>query len=30
MYCIMMSRGEKPRTSTDPWLRIIGPSQSSF
>ena len=25
MYCIMMSRGEKPRTSSEPWLRIIGP-----
>ncbi len=29
MYCRMMSRGLKPRTSIAPWLRIIGPSQSS-
>src|ERR1035441_2569145 len=30
MYCIMMSAGEKPRTSSAPWLRIIGPSHSSL
>ena len=30
MYCIMMSRAEKPFTSSEPWLRIIGPIHSSF
>ena len=29
MYCIMMSRAEKPFTSSEPWLRIMGPIHSS-
>ena len=27
---IMMSRAENPLTSSEPWLRIIGPIHSSF
>ena len=29
MYCIMVSLAAKPRTSSEPWLRIMGANQSS-